>query len=66
MDVEGRIKTESWSDKTTGEKRHALVLTVEAWKVLAKPGQNQQQAAAPAPAKSEPDWFSSDDSSIPF
>ena len=70
IDVEGRVKTESWDDKTTGEKRHSLVLMVEAWDVVAKPGQSQQQAATPAPAKTEPDWLSSaagdDDDDIPF
>jgi single-strand DNA-binding protein len=69
VDVEGRVKTESWDDKSTGEKRHALVLTVEAWEVLSKPGQQNQApaaaAAAPAPAAlTRADWFSSDE--IPF
>jgi single-strand DNA-binding protein len=68
IDVEGRVKTETWDDRTTGEKRHALVLSVEAWEVLAKPVQNQQpqqQAPATAPAaKTQPDWTSSD--AMPF
>jgi single-strand DNA-binding protein len=71
VDVEGRVKTESWDDKQTGEKRYALVLSVESWEVLAKPGQSQQQAAAsPAPAKpAAPSWLSSDsgsDEEVPF
>jgi single-strand DNA-binding protein len=53
IDVEGRVKTETWDDKTTGEKRHALVLTVEAWEVLAKPGQQQQAAPAQQSAPSQ-------------
>jgi single-strand DNA-binding protein len=72
IDVEGRVKTESWDDKTTGEKRHALVLSVEAWEVLAKPGQNQQ-AQQTAPAKpAAPAWNAAplgggiDDSDVPF
>jgi single-strand DNA-binding protein len=69
IDVEGRVKTETWDDRTTGEKRHALVLSVEAWEVLAKPVQNQQpqqqtSVSAPAPAKTQPDWTSSD--AMPF
>jgi single-strand DNA-binding protein len=68
IDVEGRVKTETWDDRTTGEKRHALVLSVEAWEVLAKPVQNQQpqqQAPATAPAaKTQPDWTSS--GAMPF
>jgi single-strand DNA-binding protein len=69
VDVEGRIKTETWDDKATGEKRHALVLSVEAWEVLAKPGQNQQ-AQQQAPAKpAAQSWLSSDsgsDEEVPF
>jgi single-strand DNA-binding protein len=69
IDVEGRVKTETWDDRNTGEKRHGLVMTVEAWEVLAKPGQHQQAqqqttTPAPAPAKTQPDWTSSDD--LPF
>jgi single-strand DNA-binding protein len=70
VDVEGRIKTETWDDKQTGEKRQTLVLSVEAWEVLAKPGQNQQ-AQQQAPAKpAAQSWFGndsgSDDSDVPF
>lgn len=72
IDVEGRVKTESWDDKSTGEKRHALVLNVEAWEVLAKPGQPRTPAAAaPAPAPAAaPVWNSAfdldDDEEAPF
>jgi single-strand DNA-binding protein len=69
VDVEGRIKTETWDDKATGEKRHALVLSVEAWEVLAKPGQNQQ-AQQQAPAKpAAQSWFGNgpaSDEEVPF
>jgi single-strand DNA-binding protein len=68
IDVEGRVKTETWDDRNTGEKRHGLVMTVEAWEVLATPGQYQQQTTtpAPAPAKTQPDWTSSNDFGVPF
>ena len=76
INVEGRVKTESWDDRQTGEKRHALVLSVESWEMLAKPGQGQQQAAAASPSRSAPAtkqapaWSSStgdaDDSEVPF
>jgi single-stranded DNA-binding protein len=73
MDVEGRVKTETWDDRTTGEKRHALVLSVEAWEVLAKPGQNQQQSAPAAPAQQQaPAWNTApvgddiDEDEVPF
>jgi single-strand DNA-binding protein len=71
LNVQGRVKTESWDDRQTGEKRHALVVSVEGWEVLAKPGQNQQQQA-PAPAQAAaPVWNASaesdfDDDEMPF
>jgi single-strand DNA-binding protein len=51
IDVCGRCKPETWTDRNTGEQRSGVVMTVDAYEVLAKPGQNQQ-AAAPAPATS--------------
>jgi single-strand DNA-binding protein len=77
LNVQGRVKTESWDDRQTGEKRHALVVSVESWEVLAKPGQGQQQAAAPASAaapatRQAPAWSSSaadnyvSDEEVPF
>jgi len=75
MDVEGRVKTETWTDRNTGEERRGVVLTVESFEVLARPGQGQQ-AAAPVPAPqsrpatptSPPVWGSSagGDSDAPF
>lgn len=72
IDVEGRVKTETWDDRTTGEKRHGLVLRVEAWEVLAKPGE-QQQAQQQAPAQpAAPVWNATplggdiDDDEVPF
>jgi single-strand DNA-binding protein len=68
IDVEGRVKTETWDDRTTGEKRHALVLSVEAWEVLAKPGQQQQAAPAQqsAPAQSWTGNGPVSDEDVPF
>jgi len=71
IDVDGRIKTETWNDRNTGEQRQALVLQVESFEVISKPGQQQQQAAAPAAQQAAPqqkagaDWFSSD-AQVPF
>lgn len=48
VDVTGRVKTERWNDRTTGEEKTRLVVTAEAWAALGAPG--QQAAAAPAPA----------------
>ena len=69
LDVDGRVKSETWTDRNTGEERHGVVLTVESFEVLVKAGQGQQQqAAAPAaqarPAAAAPTW--GDDSDIPF
>ena len=69
VEVEGRVKSETWTDRTTGEERRGVVLTVESFEVLVKAGQGQgQQAAAaqarPATPTSPPVW--GDDSDIPF
>jgi single-strand DNA-binding protein len=71
VEVSGRVKSDTWADRTTGEERSAWVVMVDDWKLLAKPGQGQsapaqpaaparQQAAAPA----QSDWANSD--SLPF
>jgi len=44
VDVTGRIKSESWTDRNTGEERTGLVIVVEVFSV------QPRQAAAPAPA----------------
>jgi single-strand DNA-binding protein len=71
IDVEGRVKTETWDDRNTGEKRHALVLSVEAWDVLAKPGQHQQAQQSASAQQSAPSqsWLGNDapsDEDVPF
>jgi single-strand DNA-binding protein len=42
-DVWGRVKSESWQDRTTGEQRTGLVVMVDSWSPV-----GQQQAPAPA------------------
>jgi single-strand DNA-binding protein len=66
VDVTGRVRTETWTDRTTGEERRGLTVTVDRWEPPTPPA--AAPAAAPAPAKSEPDWFSSsaDNDDIPF
>ena len=55
IDVDGRVKTETWSDRNTGEQRTGVVMNVESFEVLAKPGQTQQSApAAPALQQQSP------------
>ena len=45
VDVTGRVKSETWSDRTTGEQRTGLVVLVEEWSLA---GQPRPAAAAPA------------------
>jgi single-strand DNA-binding protein len=81
VDVTGRVKSETWTDRTTGEQRSGVVVTVESFEVLVKAGQGQQAAAPvpvpqarPATPTSPPVWGSSampalgapDDDGIPF
>ena len=51
VEVEGRVKSETWTDRTTGEERRGVVLTVESFEVLVKAGQGQGQQAAAAQAR---------------
>ena len=72
VDVTGRVKSESWNDRTTGEQRTGLVVLVEEWSLAGQP----RPPAAPAPAAAAkltppPVWTSSaadgiDDSDVPF
>jgi single-strand DNA-binding protein len=74
VDVSGRVKSDSWTDRNTGEVRTKLVVTVDQWSLAGQP----RQAAAPAPAPAAPApacappggfaWASADDStdSVPF
>ena len=69
VDVTGRVKSETWQDKNTGEARTQTVIRVESWSPV-----GQQQAAAPKPAAAAPaakpaTWESSaidDNDDIPF
>jgi single-strand DNA-binding protein len=68
-DVSGRVKSESWEDKSTGQTRTGLVVMVDDWqpvggKAPVKPAKPAQQAAQPAQ-----DWSSGwqgDDEEAPF
>jgi len=48
IDVTGRIKSESWTDRNTGEERTGLVIVVQVFSV--QPRQAAAPASAPAPA----------------
>jgi single-strand DNA-binding protein len=71
VEVSGQVKSETWTDRTTGEERTAWSVSVEKWELLMKkrsdgaPAQQQASVSAPAPAaKAQPDWTSSD--AMPF
>jgi single-strand DNA-binding protein len=77
VDVEGRVKSETWSDRNTGEQRSGVVLNVERYEVLLKAGQGQQaptpapQARPAAAPASKPAWglaplVAPDDDGVPF
>jgi single-strand DNA-binding protein len=77
IDVQGMVKVETWTGRTTGEQRSGVVLNVERYEVLLKAGQGQQ-APAPAPQArpaaapaSKPAWGlaplgAPDDDGVPF
>jgi single-strand DNA-binding protein len=46
VDVTGRVKSETWTDRNTGEQRSGVTIQVEEWALAGKP----RTAAAPAPA----------------
>ena len=72
VDVTGRVKSETWTDRTTGEQRSGVTIQVEEWALAGQP----RQAAAPAPAAkpAAPVWTSTamaplgapEDDGIPF
>lgn len=72
VDVTGRVKTETWTDKNTGEVRTGLTIQVEEFATAGKPRQAQSPARAkPAPAAAAaPVWNSAfdldDDEEAPF
>jgi single-strand DNA-binding protein len=55
--VSGRVKTETWTDRTTNEQRHGLTVQVEEWELVMAP---KPAAAAPPAAPAVPDWFGPD------
>jgi single-strand DNA-binding protein len=70
VDVTGRVKTNSWTDRNTGETKTQLVVTAEQW---APVGQSQpaaaRPAATPAAAAKPVSWETNaagDDFGVPF
>lgn len=71
VDVSGRVKSESWTDRNTGELRTKLVVTVDQWSLAGQPRQAAAASAsapaaapAPAPANNGFAWASADESTI--
>ena len=69
-DVTGRVKSESWTDRNTGEPRTGLVVMVDSWSPIGgqAPAPAQPAAAAAAPAQPTA-WASSsdiDEDEVPF
>ena len=54
VDVCGRCKPETWTDRNTGEERRGVVMTVDEFKVLLKAGQGQQGAASAPTTQTRP------------
>lgn len=48
--VVGRVKTDRWTDRNTGEERMALCCMVKRWELMASTSAPTPAAAAPAPA----------------
>lgn len=69
VDVTGRVKSESWQDKSSGEQRSQLVITAEQWSPVG--GNAPFQAPTPQAKKAQtaaaPVWESSADTDeVPF
>jgi single-strand DNA-binding protein len=69
--VEGRIQTDSWEDRTSGEKKYRTEIVCNDFQMLGRRGDDEysqggsRSAPAPAPAPAPPP-ISSDDDDIPF
>ena len=73
VDVTGRVKTETWTDRNTGEERRGLTIQVELWELAGQPRNAAPaqpapagQAAAAAPASWESGGADLSDEEVPF
>ena len=70
VEVIGRVRTNRWTDRTTGEQKLDLIVTADAWSMVRPSG--QAAAPAPAPAAPAPAWNTKpladevDEDEIPF
>lgn len=64
VEVVGRVKTDSWTDRNTGETRMAWTVTVDRWAPVASGAPGPAPTAAPTPrpaaaaAQATPSWSS--------
>jgi single-strand DNA-binding protein len=66
IDVSGRVKTSTWTDRSSGEERTEMVISVDTWSPV-NPAAPAAKPAAPAPVAVQtaaPEAF--DDEEIPF
>jgi single-strand DNA-binding protein len=54
IDVTGRVKTDRWTDRNTGEEKMRLLVLAEHWSLVEQPAPAAAPAAAPAPAAQHP------------
>ncbi len=66
--VTGRMITEHWTDRNTGEPRKKLVVSVDRLTLLGSKQDREQSAPAPAPAApaAATAWASPVDEEVPF
>jgi hypothetical protein len=66
VDVTGRVKSETWNDRTTGEQRSGLVILVEQWALAGQPRQAPPAPPAPPAAPAWGSTFDLSDLKVPF
>jgi single-strand DNA-binding protein len=69
VDVTGRVKTNTWTDRNTGEAKTQMVVTAEQWSPVAPAAAAPAPATAPAAAPAASAWNATggfDDNSVPF
>ena len=68
VDVTGRVRSERWQDKTTGEDRSQLVIAVETWSPVGQAAPVNAPVASSSPPAGKPPVFISRniDDEVPF
>ena len=63
LHIEGRLETESWDDKASGQKRYRTVIIVDNLILLGSKGKASPKIESPFPESPSPEI---DDSDVPF